>query len=41
LNDNTRAPIWTRIVAEAPQYGDYESLTDRLIPVVWLRPGRE
>ena len=41
LNDNTRAPIWPRIVAEAPQYGDYESLTDRLIPVVWLRPERE
>ncbi len=41
LNDNTRAPIWKRIVAEAPQYGDYESRTDRLIPVVWLRPVRE
>jgi len=39
LNDNTRAPVWKRIVAEAPQYGDYEGRTDRLIPVVWLRPG--
>ncbi len=39
LNDNTRAPVWKRIVAEAPQYGEYEGRTDRLIPVVWLRPG--
>ena len=38
LNDNSRAPIWKRIVAEAPQYGDYEDRSDRLIPVVWLRP---
>jgi deazaflavin-dependent oxidoreductase (nitroreductase family) len=38
LNGQTRDPIWERIVAEAPQYGEYESRTDRLIPVVWLRP---
>ena len=38
LDEPTRAPIWTRIVAEAPQYGEYESRTDRLIPVVWLQP---
>ena len=38
LNGTTRAPIWERIVAEAPQYGEYEGRTDRLIPVVWLRP---
>jgi len=38
LIGTTRAPIWKRIVAEAPQYGEYEGRTDRLIPVVWLRP---
>ena len=38
LNGETRTPIWERIVAEAPQYGEYEKRTDRLIPVVWLRP---
>ena len=39
LNGSTRAPIWEKIVAQAPQYGEYEGRTDRLIPVVWLRPG--
>ena len=39
LNGSTRAPIWEKIVAQAPQYGKYEGRTDRLIPVVWLRPG--
>ena len=38
LNGETRTPVWERIVAEAPQYGEYEGRTDRLIPVVWLRP---
>ena len=38
LKGTTRAPIWKRIVAEAPQYGEYEGRTDRMIPVVWLRP---
>jgi deazaflavin-dependent oxidoreductase (nitroreductase family) len=38
LNGKTRTPAWKRIVAEAPQYGNYEAKTDRLIPVVWLRP---
>ena len=38
LNTKTRTPIWERVVAEAPQYGNYEGRTDRLIPVVWLRP---
>ena len=37
LNGETRAPVWERVVAEAPQYGEYENRTDRLIPVVWLR----
>ena len=39
LNGETRTPVWKRIVAEAPQYGEYEGRTDRQIPVVWLRPG--
>jgi len=38
LNGEPRTPIWERIVAEAPQYGEYENRTDRLIPVVWLTP---
>ena len=38
LNGKTRTPVWKRIVAEAPQYGEYEGKTDRLIPVVWLQP---
>ena len=38
LNGEPRAPVWKRLVAEAPQSGDYEGRTDRLIPVVWLRP---
>ena len=38
LNDESRTPIWERIVAEAPQYGEYEGRTDRLIPVVLLQP---
>ena len=38
LNGEPRTPIWERIVAEAPQYGEYEKRTDRLIPVVWLSP---
>ena len=40
LNGETRTPVWERIVAEAPQYGEYEKRTDRLIPVVWLTPTR-
>jgi len=39
LNGSTRAPIWEQVVARAPQYGEYEKRTERLIPVVWLRPG--
>jgi len=39
LDETSRAPIWQRIVAQAPQYGEYESRTERLIPVVWLRRG--
>ncbi len=40
LNSKNRTPIWEGIVAEAPQYGEYENKTDRLIPVVWLTPTR-
>jgi len=38
LKGEPRIPIWERIVARAPQYGEYENRTDRQIPVVWLRP---
>ena len=31
-----RAAAWRRIVAEAPQFGGYETKTDREIPVVRL-----
>ncbi len=39
LDESTRATVWERILARAPQYGEYEKSTDRLIPVVWLQPG--
>jgi len=38
MDEKTRVPLWKRIVAEAPQYGEYEKRTERLIPVVRLRP---
>ena len=38
MDGSTRAPIWERVVAQAPQYGEYEKGTDRQIPVVWLHP---
>jgi deazaflavin-dependent oxidoreductase (nitroreductase family) len=31
-----RPELWRRIVAEAPQFGKYETVTDREIPVVRL-----
>jgi hypothetical protein len=34
LRGDERAAAWKRIVAEAPQFGDYEHKTDREIPVV-------
>ena len=37
LDGPTRAPIWESVVAQAPQYGEYEKRTERLIPVVRLR----
>ena len=36
LSEDERAAAWTRIVAEAPQFGAYEHKTDREIPVVRL-----
>ncbi len=36
LSGDERAAAWTRIVAEAPQFGAYEHKTDREIPVVRL-----
>jgi deazaflavin-dependent oxidoreductase (nitroreductase family) len=36
LGDDERATAWRRIVAEAPQFGKYETTTDREIPVVRL-----
>jgi deazaflavin-dependent oxidoreductase (nitroreductase family) len=36
LTGAERATAWKRIVAEAPQFGGYETKTDREIPVVRL-----
>ena len=36
LSGDERAAAWTRIVAEAPQFGAYKHKTDREIPVVRL-----
>jgi deazaflavin-dependent oxidoreductase (nitroreductase family) len=36
LRGEERATAWKRIVAEAPQFGGYETKTDRQIPVVRL-----
>jgi deazaflavin-dependent oxidoreductase (nitroreductase family) len=36
LDADERATAWRRIVAEAPQFGGYETKTDREIPVVRL-----
>ena len=36
LPADERATAWKRIVAEAPQFGSYETKTDREIPVVRL-----
>ncbi len=34
----TRARLWQQLMREAPAYGDYEKSTDRVIPLVILRP---
>jgi deazaflavin-dependent oxidoreductase (nitroreductase family) len=36
LRGEDRADAWRRVVAEAPQFGGYETKTDREIPVVRL-----
>jgi deazaflavin-dependent oxidoreductase (nitroreductase family) len=36
IDGDARAEAWRRIVAEAPQFGKYETTTDREIPVVRL-----
>jgi deazaflavin-dependent oxidoreductase (nitroreductase family) len=36
LEGEDRAAAWQRIVAEVPQFGSYETTTDRLIPVLRL-----
>jgi len=33
-----REPIWTKQKADYPGFADYESKTDRVIPVVILDP---
>lgn len=38
VDGDERAGLWERIVAEAPQFADYQAATDRLIPVVRLHP---
>jgi deazaflavin-dependent oxidoreductase (nitroreductase family) len=36
LAGDERAMAWNRIVAEAPQFGSYETKTDREVPVIRL-----
>ncbi|EAP98596.1 hypothetical protein JNB_00470 [Janibacter sp. HTCC2649] len=36
LGPEERAVAWTRIVRDAPNFGDYEKSTDRVIPVIQL-----
>jgi deazaflavin-dependent oxidoreductase (nitroreductase family) len=38
LTGEARAQAWQRVVAKAPNYGTYETKTDRQIPVVRLTP---
>jgi hypothetical protein len=33
-----RADLWERLVAYYPEYGSYQSWTDRVIPVVVCEP---
>jgi len=40
LPDAERDRAWESIVALAPGFGDYQTKTDRVIPVVALRPRR-
>ncbi|QFU85885.1 nitroreductase family deazaflavin-dependent oxidoreductase [Amycolatopsis sp. YIM 10] len=36
LEGERRAEVWTRVVAEAPGFAEYEAKTDRVIPVIRL-----
>jgi deazaflavin-dependent oxidoreductase (nitroreductase family) len=38
LQGAEREEVWRRIVAQSPGYGAYQQKTDRLIPVIRLRP---
>ncbi|NKY55286.1 nitroreductase/quinone reductase family protein [Nocardia flavorosea] len=38
LPSEERAPLWARIVADYPVYGDYQKRTTREIPLVRLTP---
>lgn len=40
LSAGQRAPLWSRITAAFPVYGDYQRRTDREIPLVRLTPMR-
>jgi deazaflavin-dependent oxidoreductase (nitroreductase family) len=33
-----RAPLWTKVTTAQPRYGEYQSKTDREIPLVVLEP---
>jgi hypothetical protein len=35
---DSRKQIWSWIVSQAPNFGDYEKRTTREIPVVFLKP---
>ena len=37
-SDSERARLWQIIVAQAPNFGDYEKRTARVIPVVRIQP---
>lgn len=37
LGPDERTPVWERIVAERPGFGEYQTKTDRTIPVVVLQ----
>ncbi|MFI5720148.1 nitroreductase/quinone reductase family protein [Nocardia sp. NPDC051750] len=41
LSTEQRAPLWTRIVANYPVYGEYEQRTTREIPLVRLTPASD
>ncbi|WP_125772916.1 nitroreductase family deazaflavin-dependent oxidoreductase [Antribacter gilvus] len=38
LGPDERAVVWQRVVSEMPGFGDYEKRTDRVIPLIRLRP---